>query len=95
MSDEVYYGLTDSEAIQKSVNYKGSTEYDGKFVNMDLKGLRRFIIDNNMDKDIKKYCVIPLSNFEILSHIYKDDKYNMIAVKIPFFIKFDKTYKLF
>ncbi len=91
----VFYGVTEEESNYHYIEYPYSEKYAGKNINLDLKGLREFVKDSNLQNVIKYYFITDLSNFEVMNNIYKDHKYNMITVKIPFKIKIDKVYKLF
>lgn len=51
----VYYGLTEDETRRDGVCYRVSFDYRLKMVNISLDGLRRFILDNNMQDLIKLY----------------------------------------
>lgn len=91
----VYYGLTEDEIKRDGVYYRVSFDYRLKMVNLSLDGLRRFILDNNMQDIIKYYTVLDSSIFEIDDSVYTDGKYDDIAVKIPYSFKVDQYYKLF
>lgn len=91
---KVYYGLTDSEVRSNNILYKRDIMYDGKGVNLSLRGLRKFIKNSNIDDVIKHYTIIPISEFTVLDHIDYDDKYDMITVKTPFNVKITNVHKL-
>lgn len=86
---QIYYGLTEKEAKQKRLIYKGNKNFTIKGVNTSLKGLKKFIHDQEMENLITKYTIVDSSNFEIDDSVYPDKEYDMIAVKIPF--SFDIT----
>lgn len=90
----VYYGLTEEESKLSELFYNKNELYDNKAVNLSLNGLKKFIIDNGMVNILKYYTKISLSEFEVNEDIYKDNKYNMIAVKLPFKFKIKKAYKI-
>ncbi len=80
----IYYGLTKEESKQKRLIYKENKNFTIKGVNVSLKGLKKFIHDQEMENLITKYTIVDSSNFEIDDSIDLDKKYDMIAVKIPF-----------
>ena len=82
--NKIYYGLTEKEAKQKKLVYKGNPKFTHKGVNTSLSGLKRFIKDNNLYSIITKYTIVDKSVFDVDESVDKDDKYGMIAVKIPF-----------
>jgi hypothetical protein len=90
----IYYGLTKEEKTNQKVIYKKNDLYDGKAVNLNLKGLKEFIKDENMESIIKYYSKIPIKKFRVIKAIIKDKKYDMITVEIPFEIEFKKAYKI-
>ena len=90
----VYYGLTEKESKLSELIYKKNKFYDNKAINLSLKDLKKFIIDNKLEKIIMYYTKISLDNFELNEDVYKDEKYNMIAVKLPFKFKINKVYKI-
>ena len=91
---KIYYGLTEAESKKKQLTYNANSKYTHKGVNTTLKGLKKFIIDNNMQNIITKYTVLDISNFDVDESVYKDDEYDMISVKIPFTIPIDNVHDL-
>ena len=87
--NKIYYGLTEKEAKQKKLVYKGNSKFTHKGVNTTLFGLKKFVKDNNLEKIITKYTILDRSIFDIDESVNKDDKYDMIAVRFPF--EFDIT----
>ena len=87
--NKIYYGLTEKEAKQKKLVYKGNSKFTHKGVNTTLSGLKRFVKDNNLEKIITKYTILDKSVFNVDESVNKDDKYDMIAVRFPF--EFDIT----
>lgn len=87
--NKIYYGLTEKEAKQKKLVYKGNSKFTHKGVNTTLSGLKRFVKDNNLEKIITKYTILDRSIFNVDESVNKDDKYDMIAVRFPF--EFDIT----
>lgn len=90
----VYYGLTEEEIKLSEIIYKQNKNYYIKGINLSLKGLKRFLMDNKMQNIIKYYTKVNLNNFIIDKNIIKDNDYDMIGVKIPFKFKIDKIYKI-
>ncbi len=90
----VYYGLTKEESKLKELIYNKNKNYNNKAINLSLKGLKKFLNDNNMQDIVKYYIKISLDIFEVDDNVIKDKKYDMIAVKIPFKFKIDKVYKI-
>lgn len=93
MHMNVYYGITKEEVEQKRIIYKKNPLYDGKAVNLTLKGLKKFIKDENLEF-INHYTKIPLKKFKVIKTIMKDSYYDMITVEIPFEIDVEKIYKI-
>ncbi len=94
-SEFVYYGISEEERKCKYIEYEYNPKYNGKGVNLDLKGLRKFIKDSNLDNEIKYYFITSLDNFVVIDDIYQDEKYNMVTVKMPFKVLIGKVHKLF
>ena len=87
--NKIYYGLTEKEAKQKHLVYKKNGNYTHKGLNTTLSGLKKFVIDNNMQKIITKYTILDRNIFDIDENVYPDKEYDMIAAKLPF--EFDIT----
>lgn len=92
---KIYYGLTNEEVKEKMVIYTGKKEFEHKGVNTSLNGLKKFIKDNKMESIIKYYTILDSSIFNIDNSILFEEKYDMIAVKIPFEFEITNINKLF
>lgn len=92
---KIYYGLTNEEVKEKMLIYTGKKGFEHKGVNTSLNGLKKFIKDNKMESIIKYYTVLDSSIFNIDNNILFDEKYDMIAVKIPFEFEITNINKLF
>ena len=92
---KIYYGLTEEEAKLKILKYSNTKKYDCKGVNTSLNGLKKFIKDNKLEDLINYYTVLDSKVFQINKSILFDEKYDMIAVKIPFEFKIKNINKLF
>lgn len=90
----IYYGLTKDEAQQFKLIYR-SRKYNIKGVNVSLKGLKRFILDNKMANLIYQYTKLPINTFKIRKDVIYDKKYDMIGVGIPFRFKIQDVKYLF
>lgn len=91
---KIYYGLTEEESKLKVLRYKGNNKYEYKAVNTSLIGLRRFINDSGLCSLVRYYVVLDSNVFEINEDILFDEKYDMIAVKIPFEFEIKNVKKL-
>jgi len=85
----IFYGLTEDEVTQSFIYYT-SNKYSIKGVNTSLRGLKKFIIDNNLSHIIRYYIKIPIAKFKVRYDIDYDEEYNMIGVEIPFKFKFKR-----
>lgn len=92
--DKIYYGLTDEEAKNKSLEYKGSKDFTHKGINTSLSGLKKFIADNGLQDTITKYTILNKNDFDIDDSVYPDSKYDMIAAKMPFTININNIHSL-
>ncbi len=93
-TDKIYYGLTDEEAKNKSLEYKGSKDFTHKGINTSLSGLKKFITDNGLQDTITKYTILNKNDFDIDDSVYPDSKYDMIAAKMPFTININNIHSL-
>lgn len=84
-NQKIFYALSLDEIESSKLFYPKKDNFNGKSVNLDLKGLKKFIYDNFKEDYYTFYYIeVPIKLFEIDNTIIKDKKYNMISVKTPF-----------
>lgn len=75
-----YIAIDDVELKRGYINYEPTEEYNGKYVNLTLEGLERFIENNNVE-GYNYYIKVPREQVEIMAY---DEPTEGAIIKLPF-----------